>query len=288
MFDKLKISSKTLSAYVENKIYLGILTGLDRVFIIDSETREKIISEDARSAEVIKPFSMGKDIHRYEPPRTGRYVISMPKGWTKKKSENAQNAQKWLNENYPAIFNYLSPFMEDAATRNISNKGDYWWELRSCEYYLEFEKPKIMYNVFQVKPTFTFDESGYFANHAVWFIPKSDLYLLGILNSKIGWLMISNYYTQIQNGYQLIFKYLGNIPIHTINPNDPADTARHDRMVSLVTQMLDLNKRLQDARLEQEKTQLSRQIEATDAAIDNLVYELYGLTEEEIKVIDNK
>jgi hypothetical protein len=59
-------------------------------------------------------------------------------------------------------------------------------------------------------------------------------------------------------------------------------------MVALVTQMLDLNKRLQDARLEQEKTQLSRQIEATDASIDKLVYELYGLTEDEIKVIDNK
>jgi hypothetical protein len=74
--------------------------------------------------------------------------------------------------------------------------------------------------------------------------------------------------------------------IRTLNPNDPADIARHDRMVMLVTQMLDLNKRLQDARLEQEKTQLSRQIEATDAAIDKLVYELYGLTPEEIAIVE--
>jgi len=57
-------------------------------------------------------------------------------------------------------------------------------------------------------------------------------------------------------------------------------------MVTLVTQMLDLNKRLQDARLEQEKTQLSRQIAATDAAIDKLVYELYRSTEEEIKIVE--
>ena len=74
------------------------------------------------------------------------------------------------------------------------------------------------------------------------------------------------------------------IPI--LNPADPTDKARHDRMVSLVTQMLDLNKRLQDARLEQEKTQLSRQIEATDASIDKLVYELYELTEEEIGIVE--
>ena len=57
-------------------------------------------------------------------------------------------------------------------------------------------------------------------------------------------------------------------------------------MVSLVTQMLDLNKKLQDATLDHEKTLLQRQIEATDAAIDKLVYELYGLTDEEIKIVE--
>ncbi|GAB6285244.1 MAG: hypothetical protein STSR0009_14450 [Methanoregula sp.] len=59
-------------------------------------------------------------------------------------------------------------------------------------------------------------------------------------------------------------------------------------MVALVTQMLDLNKKLQEARLEQERTMLSRQIEATDAAIDKLVYELYGLTEEEIAIVEGQ
>jgi len=76
------------------------------------------------------------------------------------------------------------------------------------------------------------------------------------------------------------------LPIRTINFSDPADKARHERMVTLVTQMLDLNKKLQEARLEQEKTMLSRQIEVTDAAIDKLVYELYGMTEEEVKIVE--
>jgi len=57
-------------------------------------------------------------------------------------------------------------------------------------------------------------------------------------------------------------------------------------MVALVMQMMDLNKKLQEARLEQEKTMLTRQIEATDGAIDKLVYELYGLTEEEIAIVE--
>jgi hypothetical protein len=81
---------------------------------------------------------------------------------------------------------------------------------------------------------------------------------------------------------------LVKLPIRTINVADPEDKARHDSMVMLVTKMLDLNKKVQDARLEQEKTQLSRQIEATDAAIDTLVYELYGLTPEEIAVVEGR
>jgi hypothetical protein len=82
--------------------------------------------------------------------------------------------------------------------------------------------------------------------------------------------------------------YVSKIPIRTINFADPTDKARHDRMVALVTQMLDLNKRLQNAKLEHEKTLLSRQVEAADAAIDTLVYELYGLTEEEIAIVEGK
>ena len=75
-------------------------------------------------------------------------------------------------------------------------------------------------------------------------------------------------------------------PIRTINFSDPADKARHDRRLALVTQMPGLNKRLQDAKLEHEKTLLQRQVEATDASIDKLVYELYGLTGEEIAIVE--
>jgi len=74
----------------------------------------------------------------------------------------------------------------------------------------------------------------------------------------------------------------------TINFADPADKARHDRMVALVTRIPDLHKRLQGASLEHEKTLLQRQIEAADAAIDKLVYEWYGLTGEEIGIVEGR
>jgi len=76
------------------------------------------------------------------------------------------------------------------------------------------------------------------------------------------------------------------LPIRTIDFSDPADAARHDRIVSLVDQMLSFHKQLKEARTPHEKTGLQRQIEATDRQIDALVYELYGLTEDEIRIIE--
>lgn len=72
----------------------------------------------------------------------------------------------------------------------------------------------------------------------------------------------------------------------TIDFTDPADAARHDRMVSLVERMLDLHKRAAAEAAPHLKTLLQRQIEATDRQIDALVYELYGLTDEEIRIVE--
>lgn len=81
-------------------------------------------------------------------------------------------------------------------------------------------------------------------------------------------------------------QFLSQLPIRPIDFSDPADVARHDRMVSLVDRMLSLHKQLPEARTPHEKTALRRQIEATDRQIDALVYELYGLTEEEIRIVE--
>jgi hypothetical protein len=81
-------------------------------------------------------------------------------------------------------------------------------------------------------------------------------------------------------------QYLEGFPVRTIDYSNPADVTCHDRMVSLVEQMLYLHKQLKEARTPHEQTSLQRQIEATDGQIDALVYELYGLTEEEIRIVE--
>jgi hypothetical protein len=80
--------------------------------------------------------------------------------------------------------------------------------------------------------------------------------------------------------------YVAQLPIREINFADPGDAARHARMVGLVESMLSLHKQAGTARLPQEKEMIQRRIEATDRQIDRLVYELYGLTEEEVKIVE--
>ena len=96
-----------------------------------------------------------------------------------------------------------------------------------------------------------------------------------------------NVTTTFNSGYFAANKqYIGQLPIRTIDFSNPADVKRHDRMVSLVECMLGLHKQSAAARLPDEKERLERQIAVTDRQIDALVYELYGLTGEEIKIVE--
>ena len=79
---------------------------------------------------------------------------------------------------------------------------------------------------------------------------------------------------------------LERLPISAINFSDPNEKAHHDRMVQLVARMLDLHKRLPGAKTPDEKTHLEREIKYTDHEIDKLVYELYGLTDDEIAIVE--
>ena len=119
-------------------------------------------------------------------------------------------------------------------------------------------------------------------------IPIDDKYFLGILElrSLIYYLFMSYSVKTQGDFYEPSYIYFKDIPIRTIDFSDPVDVARHDRMVELVQTMLDLHRQLSSAGPDHDKTLLARRIEATDRQIDRLVYELYGLTEEEIEIVE--
>lgn len=220
LLKRLKQNSVTLGEYVNGKIYRGILTGLNEAFVIDEATRAELIRQDPKSAEVIKPFLAGRDIKRYETPKAENYLIFTKRGID--------------IEAYPAIKSYLEQYKERLMPKPKDFHGEWkgrkegkyeWYEIQdTVAYYGEFEKPKIMYQVFQVKPSFVFDANSAYCNNAMWILPTNDKVLLAILNSNIGWMLISSYCTAIQNGYQLIWKYLEQIPI----PKDISSAQRED------------------------------------------------------------
>ncbi|MBE0428397.1 MAG: N-6 DNA methylase [Thermoleophilia bacterium] len=115
----------------------------------------------------------------------------------------------------------------------------------------------------------------------------NEKYLLGLINSKLLFWKLKSISNKFRGGWITCTKqYFGELPIREINFSDPADKSRHDQMVALVNRMLDLNKQLQSAKTGHAKTTLQRQIDATDRQIDRLVYELYDLTDDEIKIVE--
>jgi hypothetical protein len=286
LLDKLKGKGVPLGEYVGGKIYRGILTGLNEAFVIDAQTRERLIAEDPKSEELIKPFLAGRDIKRYHQPVNDKYLILIPRGWTKEKSSNARDTLGWLKGNYPSVANHLLPFTQAASKRY--DKGEYWWELRACDYYDEFEKPKIIIPAIVRSASYAYDLLDIYSNDKTSIIPTDDLYLLGILCSKVADFVIHSISSTKHGGYfEYKPMYVSQIPIRTIDFSDPADVARHDSLVSLVDRMLVLHKQLQEARTPHDEIALQRQIEATDRQIDALVYELYGLTVDEKKIVED-
>ena len=164
-------SGVRLKEYVNGEIYYGIKTGLNEAFIINRETRDNLIAEDERSAEIIKPILAGDDVRKYETHFREDYLI-----WTYVGVEI---------EKYPAIFRHLKQFQEKAEKR--CDKGNHWWELRHCAYYEAFENPKIIYPEIAKQSRFTTDDAKMFTNKTAFIIPISDYFLLSVLNSLTVW-----------------------------------------------------------------------------------------------------
>jgi hypothetical protein len=267
------------------RILRGILTGLNEAFVIDGETRAVLIAEDPSSDSLIKPFVVGRDIKRYELLPQERFLISMPRGWTRSNSGQARNASSWLETSYPAIANHLKPFSAKAEKRG--DKGEFWWELRACDYYDAFDKPKIMLPDISARCNFTLDASGgtYCANTA-YVIESDDRYLLGLLNSSLMLFVMRQHSMSYRGGYMRFFtQFVEKLPIRMIDLANSTDKAMHDDMVRLVDQMLTLHRQLAAAGTAREKAGLQLQIAALDHAIDSLVFRLYGLSDEDIDTL---
>lgn len=192
-------------------INYGIKTGYNDAFFIDGATRERLIGEDPKSAELIKPLLRGRDLQAWYASNDGQYLINPHNGIPKK------NIPPINIEDFQAIKKHLNKFFDKLSKRG--DKGLTPYNLRSCDYLEEFSKPKIMYSEITAFFPFVFDDSGLMCNNKIFFITANDdsvnlKFITAILNSKLCKLWIWYNCPELQGGTREIRKvYFENFRI---------------------------------------------------------------------------
>ncbi|HLL77912.1 MAG TPA: N-6 DNA methylase, partial [Ktedonobacteraceae bacterium] len=224
LFAKLMASGRPLKEEIDRGMYNGVKTGLNEAFIIDQATRDRIITEDPFSKSVIKPILRGEDLRPWYQENEGRWLICLPNGWTRQTfpdlyQNNENLAWEKLSSKHPGLASYLKPFASVASKRQ--DKGQYWWELRPCDYYDAFENPKIFWPDIARFPRFSWDEQGQFVNDKGFLVLPNDISLLGILQSRVCWFCITQICASLgeragSNRYQQKMHFISRLPIPSL------------------------------------------------------------------------
>lgn len=221
---KLTQGYPTLKMVYGSPLY-GVKTGLNEAFVIDRATRDQLIQQDVHSVELLKPFLEGKDLKKWHAQPRDLWLILIPKGWTRAKMGeqfDPEQAWTWLQKNYRAVAQWLEPFAKAAQKR--VDRGEFWWELRACAYYEEFKKSKVQYAHFSSEPLFHLNSTSHYSNDKSYIISSDSDFLVGLLNSKSMWYLITSLCPFVRGGYyELRSYYIETLPI----PPATADQKAH-------------------------------------------------------------
>ncbi|WRF18398.1 class I SAM-dependent DNA methyltransferase [Helicobacter pylori] len=260
------------------QIYRGILTGCNEAFIIPTEKRDAILNacktqeERERTERLIKPILRGKDIKRYSYEWAHLWVINTHNGYT---SDLKSKIPPIDIEKYPATKAHLDSHYDTIATR--SDQGDTPYHLRNCAYLEDFEKEKIVYPCIMAKePCFVYEEKGFYAPAPANIITGDKIeikYLTALLNSKCIYFAMRKFYMGGGIESELKTNNLEKIPIPQITPKNQ----------ELADKITDCAERI----LKSKEKDPKANTQELEKEIDALVYQLYNLTDEEIKIIED-
>ncbi len=301
VIDKISRQPKTLGD-VFDEILVGVQSGIDNVHVLKSVSKPhqgiiRLFSE-RENGEVdieiglLKPFLRGEDVHRYTEPQCLYYCI-YPYKLVNDETKIIEESE--LKERFPLGYNYLKKYRDELTeirTRQKTNTK-YWYSCHRSREMAVFERERIITPYISLGCNMSIGPAGIYHNTKVYTLVPSKgrseslYYWLGLLNSKLLWWFISNTGYVLRGGYfAFTTDYLCPFPIHIIDFSNLTEKTRHNKMLKLVEQMLDFHKRLTNAKAENEKAIIQRQIDSIDQQIDQLVYELYGLTQKEIAIIE--
>ena len=251
-------------------IYRGVLTGYNDAFIINTATKERLCSEDPKSTEIIKPILRGRDIKRYQADWAGLWLIATHNGYTDEKGNRVPPID--INK-YKIVKDHLDQYYPQLVKRQ--DKGNNPYNLRSCAYQGEFEKEKVVYPETTQSANFYFDRNTLYIDKTAFMLLSKNInmkLLCTLLSSKL-----ETYYYKYflggtvlgENGYQYNKHSLENLPIPKIPESEQAP------FISLADKILETKKQNPNT----DTSDLEKQI-------DKLVYKLFDLTEDEIKIVE--
>ena len=246
-----------------NRIYRGITTGLNSAFIIDNQTKEALVAEDPKSAEILKPVLRGRDIQRYQAKWAGLWLIDTHNGY--------DNVPAIQVDDYPAIKTHLDGFYDRLERRYDQGRTPY--NLRNCAYHEDFTKEKLFWMQMTDQARFAYSVDDMFGNAKVFILTGESLkYLCAVLNSRLTTWFMSN--TGVTTGMGLM-QWQGvtvrRIPI----PRIGADSQQPFVL-------------LLDRIIAARAASPTSDIENLELEIDRLVYGLFDLTEEEICIVEER
>lgn len=218
LMERLRNGGTPLGQYCERRFYRGILTGYNDAFVVDRETKDRLIAEHSSSKEVLKPFLRGRDVKRWRCEFADQYLVKI------ESSENESHpwsglakkqAEVIFKKTYPAIHGFFNSAEHRKKLVKRYDQGKYFWELRSCAYWKEFEQPKIVAPAIQDYTSYAADAEGFYSNDKTSIlIPPSVPFALAFLNSQVSWWITQQEFASKQGGfYEFKPMYVSKLPI---------------------------------------------------------------------------
>ncbi len=244
-------------------INYGIKTGFNAAFIIDNETKDALIAEDPKSAEIIKPVVRGRDIRRYQARWAGLWLIDTHNGYG--------NVPSIAIDDYPAIKAHLDGFYDRLEKRY--DKGSTPYNLRNCAYHEDFRSEKLFWMDMTARGRFSYSNDEMYCNDKGFMMTGESLkYLCAVLNSTlIAWLMKTAALTTGMGLPQWKKFAVERIPIPSLTPTK-------QRV------FIEMTDHILRVKAEDKASDTSQ----TEAEIDKRVYQLYGLTPQEISEVEER
>jgi hypothetical protein len=207
---------RRLDEELQRPIIRGLLTGFNEAFYVSGSTRATLLSAHPQSAPLFRKFLRGRDVRRWRSAWADQWHIVIASSqntlWPWSREADETLAERIFAECHPSLHAHLKAY--ELELRSRQDRGTFWWELRACDYYDVFESQKLVVQCIAYYSQFAFDSGSQYVNNKVIVIPTGDLYVLGVLNSRVTWWVINRTFQHMKDdGLSIDVQFLRALPI---------------------------------------------------------------------------